>query len=135
MVSIMWGKEETQRQFVHFFNCIRIYVDWRLFTVPGSEWTKVVQAEYQAQIASLGEENTDPLAITELFRPQIEWYRERLQANVRETKKSGKIDLTIGHYAKLATNMVCRPLGFFSVPEVLTVYTAYSLSRYIKSRT
>ncbi|KIM35198.1 hypothetical protein M413DRAFT_14670 [Hebeloma cylindrosporum] len=36
---------------------------------------------------------------------KMEWYRERLQAKVRETKKSGKFDITIGHYAKLVTNM------------------------------
>ena len=103
--------------------------------MPGREWAKVVQAEYRAQIASLGEESINPEAISELFRPQMEWYRERLQANVRETKKSGKFDLTIGHYAKLVTNLVCPPLGFLSVPEVLTMYTSYSLSRYIKRRT
>lgn len=103
--------------------------------MPGSEWAKVVQAEYQAQIASLGEQNIDLAAVTELFRPQIEWYRERLQANVHETKKSGKFDLTIGHYAKLVTNLVCHLLGFFSVPEVLTIYASFSLLRYIKSRT
>ena len=97
-----------------FSNSIRIYLDSRFFTVPGSEWTKVVVAEYQAKIKSLGDESTNPDTITELFQPQIEWYRERLQANVRETRKSGKFDLTIGHYARLVTKLV-RPL-FFLVP-------------------
>jgi hypothetical protein len=66
------------------------------------------------QIALLSKENTDPLAITKLFQLQIEWYRECLQANVHETKKLRKMDLTIGHYAKLAMDIVCPPLGFFS---------------------
>ena len=75
--------------------------------MPSSEWTKVVHEEYRAKIDSLGDQVDDPDARTELFRPQIEWYRERLQANVRETKKSGKFDLTIGHYARMVTNLVC----------------------------
>jgi hypothetical protein len=104
------GKRRNPKAVRTFFNYIRIYFDLILFTVPGSEWAKVVQAEYQAQIASLDEQSTNPEAITELFQPQIEWYRERLQANVRETKKSGKFDLTIGHYAKLVTNLVCHCL-------------------------
>ena len=88
--------------------------------MPGSKLVKVVQAEYQAQTASLGKQSTDPVAITKLFQPQIEWYRERLQANICETKKSGKFDLTIGHYAKMVTNLVCHLLSFFTVPNVLT---------------
>ena len=103
--------------------------------MPGHEWAKVVQAEYQAQIALVGEESINPEVISELFRLQMEWYREHLQANICETKKSGKFDLMIGHYAKLVTNLVCPPLGFLSVPEVLTMYTSYSLSRYIKRQT
>ena len=101
--------------------------------MPGSKWAKVVQAEYQVQIALLGKQSTDPVVITELFRPQIEWYREHLQANVCETKKSGKFDLMIGHYAKMVMNLVCYLLSFFTVPDVLTIYTSFSLLRYIKS--
>ena len=77
-----------------------------LHTVPSNEWTKVVHREYRARIDSLGDEADDPDARAELFRPQIEWYRECLQAGVLETKKSGKFDLTIGHYARMVTNLV-----------------------------
>lgn len=81
--------------------------------MPSSEWTKVVHEEYRAKIDSLGDEADDPDARTELFRPQIEWYKERLQASARETRKSGKFDLTIGHYAKMVTNLVCTFLCIF----------------------
>jgi hypothetical protein len=125
----MWREEEAQRQLVLLPNLF-IFIDFKFFTVPGSEWTKVIVAEYQAKIHSLGDEKTNPDAITKLFRPQIEWYRERLQANVRETRKSGKFDLTIGHYAKLVTKLVCP---FFVLGLQGANYTSYSLSRYIKS--
>lgn len=90
--------------------------------MPGSEWTKVVLAEYQAKIDSLGEERSNPDAITELFQPQIDWYRERLQANVRETRKSGKFDLTVGHYARLVTKLVCTLVFFFSAAGANYLY-------------
>ena len=116
-----------------FANSLRIRFDFGFFTVPPSEWTHVVSEEYRAKIRSLGDENTNPDSITELFRPQMEWYRERLEANVRETRKSGKFDLTIGHYARLVTKLVC-PLSFFDlVSNVLSLYTSYSLSKYIRS--
>lgn len=66
----------------------------------------MVREEYKAKLDSLGDQMDDPDARAELFRPQIEWYRERLQSNISETRKSGKFDLTIGHYAKMATNNV-----------------------------
>ena len=36
-----------------FSNSIHIYLDSRFFTVPGSEWTKVIVAEYQVKIKLL----------------------------------------------------------------------------------
>lgn len=48
----------------------------------------------------------DVEAVAELFRPQVEWYRERLQAFVSESKEKKSFDLTVAKAAKQYTNMV-----------------------------